>query len=128
MWQAVHLLIAARSDCRDEPAVSLDSLHQTMMPGGPVGLQRGRERALEVRRAPADLVDVGQRAPVEQTPSPGETQLLGLEPGGGDVHHDLLEGRRLLGLSLGVQCDLLAKLPGVGGAGPGARAGSGSAA
>lgn len=34
-------------------------------------------------------------------------------PGRGDVHHDLLEGGRLLGLSLGVQRYLLAKLSGV---------------
>ena len=47
-------------------------------------------------------------------------------PGRGDVHHNLLEGGRLLGLSLGRQRYLLAKLSGVGSPGPGARGGSGS--
>lgn len=47
-------------------------------------------------------------------------------PGRGDVHHNLLEGGCLLGLSLGMQCYLLAKLSGVGCPGPGARDGSGS--
>lgn len=47
-------------------------------------------------------------------------------PGRGDVHHNLLEGGCLLGLSLGMQRYLLAKLSGVGSPGPGARGGSGS--
>lgn len=47
-------------------------------------------------------------------------------PGRGDVHHHLLEGGRLLGLSLGVQRDLLAKLSRVRRAGSRARSGSGS--
>ena len=34
---------------------------------------------LEVLRVPADLVDVGQRAAVVRTLTPGETELLGLE-------------------------------------------------
>lgn len=47
-------------------------------------------------------------------------------PGRGDVHHHLLEGGRLLGLSLCVQRDLFAKLSRVGRAGSRARGGSGS--
>lgn len=34
---------------------------------------------LEVLRVPADLVDVGQRAAVIRTLTPGETELLGLK-------------------------------------------------
>jgi len=46
-------------------------------------------------------------------------------PSGGDVHHNLLEGGRLLSLSLCVQRDFLAALSGIGR--PGARAQSGTA-
>lgn len=42
-------------------------------------------------------------------------------PGGGEVHHDLLERRRLLRLSLRVQRDLLAELSRVWRAGSGTR-------
>lgn len=43
-------------------------------------------------------------------------KLLKLDPGQGEVGHELLEGPRLLGLPLCVQRDLLTELPRVGAA------------
>lgn len=48
-------------------------------------------------------------------------QLKVSHPGRRDIHHNLLKGGGLLGLSLGMQCYLLAELSRVGGPGPGAR-------
>lgn len=81
--------------------------------------------------------DTAQRSPGART-SPDKASLPPVpllllpppltHPGRSDVHHDLLEGGRLLGLPLGVQCYLLAELSRVGRPGAGARGGSGSTA
>lgn len=91
-----------RSAGGSEASVSGDSLHQSMVPRGAVGFQVRVEWALEVGCVPADLIDVWQRASIVRALCSSQSHLLSLNPGGGDVHHDLLEGGGLLGLALSV--------------------------
>lgn len=88
------------------------------------------QRKTEPRVEAADNVISEPDVPGQGLSSSGGTLLLlppsQTYPGRGDIHHNLLEGGCFLGLSLGMQRYLLAKLSGVGSPGPGARGGSGS--
>lgn len=78
------------------------------------GLPRPRSASLAAAPAPAP-----PPGPQLRDSSLGSRGPAAPHPGGADVHHHLLEGRRLFGLTLLLQRDLLAKLTRIGSCGRG---------